>query len=137
MKMSPRLFYTAAFLMLAMVVAILISSCSGAGPHAVKDAIKRDTIDSVETKENGSHFIWMTHDDVGVYCTMNNDLYQKALTVVNDKKHDPYVIMHYISSNLGSEENKNFFQDPLGVQGCKHDAATVYVITSLEAVSDQ
>ena len=124
-------------LFLIIVLASLLAGCGGAGAHAVKDATMRDTIFSVEKKENGSNFVWMVHDDVGVYCTMNDDLYQKALKIINDKSHPADVIVHYISNNLGTEENKNFFQDPLGVTGCQHGKATVYIITSIDSVSAQ
>src|SRR5689334_10453345 len=116
---------------------LVLSGCAGAGPHAVRDATLRDTIFSIETKENGSHFIWMRYDDVGVYCTMDSTLFNKAVEIFNEKSHQPEVFIKYISSNLGSDENKNFFQDPLGTQGCKHDAATVYVITSIQAVNGE
>lgn len=119
------------FFILVVLFSSVITSCSGAGPHAVRDATLRDTVFSVETKENGSHFVWMVHDDVGVYCTMNDVLFKKVTDIFYDKTHPADVFIKYISSNLGSDENKNFFQDPLGISGCKHEKATVYVITEV------
>ena len=125
------------FMFLSILLSALIVGCSGAGANAVKNATARDTIFSIETKENGSHFIWLTHDDVGVYCTMDDKTFQKAVSIFMDKTHSPEVLLGYISNNLGTEENKTFFQDPLGVYGCKHDKATIYIITSVISVNAQ
>lgn len=122
-------------LLLALI--FLLGACAGAGPHAVKDATVRDTIYAIETKENGSHFLWMRYDDVGVYCTMDTALFNKAVAIFDDKTREPVVFIKYISSNLGSEENKNFFQDPLGIAGCKHSEATVYVITDIQSANGE
>lgn len=120
--------------LLVIVLLGLLAGC-GAGPHAVKDATLRDVIFSIETKENGSHFLWMVHDDVGVYCTMNAALFAKAEAIFSDKSHQPEVFIKYISANVGSDENKSFFQDPLNITGCVHDKSTVYVMTDVEPVS--
>lgn len=123
-------------LLLFFISVLLLAGC-GAGPNAVKDATLRDTIFSIETKENGSHFLWMVHDDVGTYCTMNAALFAKAEAIFDDKAHQPDVFLKYISANVGSNENKSFFQDPLNIQGCVHDKATVYVITDITAVNGE
>lgn len=120
---------------LVFLLLIILAGC-GAGPHAVKDATLRDVIYAVETKENGSHFVWMRYDDVGTYCTMNVDLFNKAVEIFNDKTREPQVFIKYISANIGSAEAKGFFQDPLGVSGCVHDKATVYVIISIEPANE-
>lgn len=118
-----------------LITIALLASCAGAGPHAVRDAIARDTIFAIETKQNGSHFIWLRYDDVGVYCTMNTELFDKAVSIFKDEAKPPEVFISYISANLGTEENKNFFQDPFGVQGCVHDKATIYIITDVQPLS--
>lgn len=118
------------------VVGILGLAACGPGPHAVQDGALRDTIFAIETKQNGSHFVWMMHDDVGVYCTMDNALFGKAEAIFNDKSHTPEVIINYISANLGSAENPGLLQNPLGNEGCSHDEAVVYVMTAITPVNE-
>lgn len=121
-------------LVLLTVLLFALAAC-GAGPHAVRSGLLRDTIFAVEEKQNGSYFLWMTHDDVGTYCTMDAALYYEAKKIFIDKTHAPEVLLTYISSNVGTDENPDVFHNPLGTQGCVHDAATVYVIKSIEAVN--
>lgn len=115
-------------------VLLVLSGCSGEGAHAVRDGRVRDTIYATETKANGSNFIWMTHDDVGVYCTMDKALYDKANAIFNDGTKVPLVWVDYISANRGSAERPAFLSDPLSLSGCSHTEATVYVFTGIERI---
>lgn len=78
----------------------------------------------------------MTHDDVGVYCTMDATLFQKANSIFLDPNNQPEVFMDYKSRNVGSEEQPDMLHDPIGLQGCSHSDATVYVFTSVVPLSD-
>ncbi len=118
---------------LIVVLALVVAGC-GAGPHAVQDGALRDTIFAIETKQNGSHFVWMTHDDAGVYCTMDDELFAKAAAIFNNKAAAPEVILNYISANVGSEENPDLLQSRFGTAGCSHDEAVVYVMTNITPV---
>lgn len=109
----------------ALILTALLAAC-GAGPHAVQNGSLRDTIFAVETKENGSHFVWMTHDDAGVYCTMDDELFAKAAAIFNNRAAAPEVILNYISANVGSAENPDLLQSRFGTAGCSHDDAVVY-----------
>ena len=116
------------------VLVFLLAAC-GAGPHAVQDGKLRDVIFAIETKQNGSHFIWMRYDDVGTYCTMNDALFSEIEAIFNDKTRTPEIILQYTSLNVGEQENPSFLADPIGIQGCKHNKATVYIIESIEVVN--
>lgn len=118
---------------LMVVLALLVAAC-GPGAHAVQDGALRDTIFAIETKQNGSHFVWMTHDDAGVYCTMNDELFAKAAAIFNDRGNPPEVILNYISANVGSAENPDLLQSQFGTAGCSHDEAVVYVMTGISAI---
>lgn len=120
---------------LLLVVVLVVGAC-GAGPHAVQEGALRDTIFAVETKQNGSYFVWMTHDDAGVYCTMDSELFAKAEAIFNDKSKSPEVFLKYISANVGSAENPDLLQSRFGTAGCSHEQAVVYVMTDISAVSE-
>lgn len=125
---------TIAILSLVFLVAlsiIMLAGC-GAGPHAVLHGKLRDTIFAVEPKVNGSFLVWMRFDDVGVYCTMNEQLIAEINEIFEDEDHEPYIFMVYSSLNVGSQENPAL--DIFSTQGCKHDAATIYVIESVTRI---
>jgi len=120
---------------LLLVVVLMVGAC-GAGPHSVQDGALRDTIFAIETKKNGSHFVWMTHDDAGVYCTMDDALFAKAAAIFNNKGAVPEVILKYISANVGTAENPDLFQSQFGTAGCSHDEAVVYVMTDISPITE-
>ncbi len=55
------------------VLLMLLSAC-GAGPKAIVEGTLRDTVFAVEPRANNTISVWMTHDDVGVYCTTDTEL---------------------------------------------------------------
>lgn len=120
---------------LLLLMSFAVGAC-GAGAHAVQDGALRDTIFAIETKQNGSHFVWMTHDDAGVYCTMNDELFAKAEAIFNNRGSSPEVILNYISANVGSAENPDLLQSNFGTAGCSHDEAVVYVMTGITAITE-
>lgn len=117
---------------LFIIVLTLLAGC-GAGAHAVRQGQLRDTIFSIEPKQNGSYFLWMTHDDVGVYCTLDANLFAKAKKIFEDPTRSPEVFLTYGSLNVGTPENPTI--NPGNTQGCQYEGATIYVISDVQAVS--
>lgn len=82
-----------------LIVALLITGC--AGVQAIKGkATLRDTIFSVEPRNNGVTVMWMTHDDVGAYCTTKPEVAAKMNYFLNKGGE---VLVDYKSLNVGDE----------------------------------
>jgi hypothetical protein len=79
----------------------LLSAC-GAGPKAIVEGTLRDTLFAVEPRANNTISVWMTHDDVGVYCTTDTELGDKALSFLRST--NPTVIITYRSVNNDDPE---------------------------------
>jgi hypothetical protein len=126
--MKSKLFLFAVILVLA---TILLSGC-GAGAYAITRAELRDWIFNVEPRNNGSMTVWMRHDDVGAYCTLNSDLQEKINGIWNSP--DVYVYLTYRSvNNNDAEYNWTGTGD-----GCAADRATTrYKILGIERVADR
>ncbi len=86
------------------VICLAILALSGcAGAQAIKGkATLRDTIFSVEPRNNGVTVMWMTHDDVGAYCTTRPEIAAKMKHFLNDKNRQE-VLVDYKSLNVGDE----------------------------------
>ncbi len=87
--------------------AFVLAACGSSGiqgPGAITDAYLRDTIFSVEPRVNGSTTMWMTHDDVGYYCTTDKTLGQQILAMIKDPGQPVEVIVEYRSVNIGDAE---------------------------------
>jgi hypothetical protein len=83
------------------ILLLLLSAC-GAGPKAIVEGTLRDTIFAVEPRANNTISVWMTHDDVGVYCTTDAELGEKALSFLRST--NPDVIITYRSVNNDDPE---------------------------------
>lgn len=83
-------------------ILLLILSACGAGPKAIVEGTLRDTLFAVEPRANNTISVWMTHDDVGVYCTTDTELGEKALLFLRST--NPDVIITYRSVNNDDPE---------------------------------
>lgn len=116
-------------LIVFMMVIVMLAGCEGA--KAIREGRLRDTLFSIERHANGAASIWVTHDDVGVYCTLDQAIVAKAEQIFTSA--NPEVIITYGSVNAGSSESGNVLA-PL--QGCAYmddKTLTVYRIINLEA----
>ncbi len=84
-----------------MLLILTVLSACGAGPKAIVEGTLRDTIFAVEPRANNTISVWMTHDDVGVYCTTDAELGEKALSYLRT---NPDVIITYRSVNNDDPE---------------------------------
>lgn len=121
-------------LFIVLVAMFALSAC-GAGAKAITEGTLQDTIFSVEPRVNGSYSVWMTHDDVGVYCTVDKALGDKALTIV--KSDNPKAIITYRSVN-NSDPEYAWLGDTTG-GGCATERGgsakpTVYKLLSITQV---
>lgn len=121
--------YRSVIPILALLFLAILTAC-GPGPHAVMNGTLRDTIFSVEPRANGSTSIWMTHDDVGVYCTLNQELASKALLILSSP--DNEVILRYASINAGDPESNILLTNGCATEERKQ--VTVYKIISITSV---
>lgn len=128
--------YALILVLVAIVIVVCLSLVGGLGQQAVKGGELSDTIFSTEPRANGTYSMWMVHDSVGVYCTLNQQLYEKAHDLFLEGKK---VLMHYDSVSWNDPENGLF---GLFGTGCSHEtttntSATVYRITAVEAATAQ
>lgn len=119
--------------LLVVFLAVLLASC-GPGPYAIERATLRDTIFSIEPRSNGTTTLWMTHDDVGAYCTRDSALVAQANALLAQPAPYNEVLVTYRSINNSDSEWQWF-----GVgEGCARDSTTtIYRIISLTAVNTQ
>jgi hypothetical protein len=88
-------------------VLIVLSFAAGllvacAGVQAIKGkATLRDTIFSVEPRNNGVTVMWMTHDDVGAYCTTKPEIAAKMVDFLSN--YNGEVLVDYKSLNVGDD----------------------------------
>lgn len=85
---------------IALLLVVLLSAC--AGQHAITDAYMRDTIFSIEPRLNGTATIWMTHDDVGSYCSRDATIIAKAHAIFAST--NPETVVEYRSVNTNDPE---------------------------------
>ena len=91
------------FALVAVVILILAIVAGCAGPQAIRGkATLRDTIFSVEPRNNGVTVMWMTHDDVGAYCTTKPEIAEKMQKYLDGSEHVE-VLVDYKSLNVGDE----------------------------------
>lgn len=91
-------------LLFVALCALLMSAC-GAGQQAIvtsNPGEAHDTIFSVEPRLNGTLTIWLTHDDVGAYCTLDTNLKLKIQQLWDTEQYE--VILSYVSINAGDAE---------------------------------
>jgi len=113
-------------ILILVVMATLVTACQGQG-HILNGKL-RDTIFSVEQRKSGALVMWMTHDDVGNYCTLDPALGQKALQAFN---RGGSVIVTYSSVTTGSAEAPWFGET------CNTDGRTTnYVIKDIQPTED-
>lgn len=129
--MMRRAFWVIVFLLL------FLGGCVGKGAHAVEQGEIRNIIYSIESKVDGTYFVWMTNDDVGAYCTMDKAIYDQAKSILEDETRIPKVFLGYESLNRGTKERPATLSNAFGTEGCSHSEATVYVITYIRRVNDE
>jgi hypothetical protein len=115
------------------VFGLLLSSC-GAGAKAITEGTLRDTIFSVEPRVNGTVSVWFTHDDVGVYCTYDKTLGDKALELL--KSPSAEVIATYRSVNNTDPEYGAFLDVSKGCgdNSGKNNSTVVYKLLSITSI---
>jgi hypothetical protein len=109
-------------------VALLVG-CQGV--QAITDATARDTIFSVEKRANGAYVMWLTHDDVGTYCTGDPALGQKEMDIM---KSGQDALIEYRTLNTSDKENGILFG--IGEGQCNTDRKsgnnTNYLVMKVE-----
>lgn len=123
--------YALILVLVIVVIIVILAMVGGLGHQAIHDGLLRDTVFSTEPRVNGTYSMWMTHDDVGVYCTLSQDIYNKARAAMVAGKQ---VLVHFESVNWNDSENGLF---GLFGTGCSHEttsntSATVYRITGID-----
>lgn len=127
--------------LLVTVLFVLLLTACGPGAKAITSGnpgVLRDTIFSVEPRLNGTTTVWMTHDDLGSYCTKDASLSKLAQDIINDKTKPAEVILQYASINAGDSEGGGVLGD-ITSSGCAADRSTgngnvVYKIVSIVSV---
>lgn len=112
------------------ILVLILAACTG--PQAVVNATLRDTIFGIEQRASGTTMIWMTHDDVAIYCITDPVLANTANSIFRSS--NPEVFLSYRSLNT-SDPQWNI----LGISGCQHnqgssDNTLVYVVTGITPV---
>lgn len=87
---------------LLVLVLLVITAACGAGPKAITQGTLRDTLFAVEPRANNTVSVWMTHDDVGVYCTTDKVLGDRALEFLRSS--NPEVVITFRSVNNSDAE---------------------------------
>lgn len=86
----------------AVLIVVIVALTGCAGPQAIRGkATLRDTIYSVEPRNNGVTVMWMTHDDVGAYCTTKPEIAAKMKDYLEGGVGE--VLVDYKSLNIGDE----------------------------------
>lgn len=114
---------------LILLLALMLAGCQG--PKAIVNATLRDTIFSVEPRANGATSIWMTHDDVGTYCTFDTKLAADALAIL--KSANPEVIITYRSIN--SNDPEWAWLGDMNGNGCPQESgqqSTIYKLLTIQ-----
>lgn len=116
-------------LLVALFAVSILSACKG--NQAITDATARDTIFSVEHRNNGAVVMWLTHDDVGTYCTVDKGLGETAFEIM---KSGQDALVSYRTLNASDKENGALFGMFEG--GCNTDNKsgnnTNYLVTKIE-----
>lgn len=86
----------------AVAVLVFVLAACGAGPQAITQAFARDQLFSIEPRVNGTATLWLMHDDVGSYCTLNQDIIAKAQQVLASENTE--VVIEYRSLNNDDPE---------------------------------
>ena len=122
----------AIWIVLVSLVAVSILSGCGAGIQAITDATARDTIFSVEQRNNGAVVMWLTHDDVGTYCTIDKNIGETAFDLMKSG-HDALISYRTLNGN----DKENGALGGLFQGACNTDRSsgnnTNYLVTKIEA----
>ena len=124
--------------MLILVLGILltVAACSPAGNISKRNpGMLRDTIFSVEPRNNGSYIIWMTHDDVAAYCTTDKALGDTAIQAINSRT--GLVVMEYRNRETGDKESWAVNQGGCAVESSGDATSTtpIFKILSIRILS--
>lgn len=84
---------TKLFLLIAVVV-LLLTACTS---YRTAKGNVRDTIYSVEVTHNGSYKVYMTHDDVAVFCTYDKVVGERAWDILNNWKGEALLTFRSVS----------------------------------------
>lgn len=85
-------------ILILVLVSLLMSGCYA---NAVRTGTLRDTLFSVEETNDGAWRVFMTHDDVAGYCTLDSELGQEAHNLLLE--HDGEVMVEFTSIKLTDE----------------------------------
>lgn len=81
--------------LLVLTLLFILSAC---GRARVEEAQARDTLFSVERSVSGTYGVFLTHDDSVVYCTANEKLGKKAISLLQE--HSGEVVITFSSKEL-------------------------------------
>lgn len=117
-------------IMLLAILIFILSACTG--PQAVVNATLRDTIFGIEQRASGTTMVWMTHDDIGVYCITDPVIANTANAIFRNSNTE--VFLNYRSLNTNDPQ-----WNILGLSGCQHSQGSknntlVYVVTGITPV---
>lgn len=119
-------------LLLIAVLLLLVLAACGPGAHAIREGTLRDTVFSIEPRQNGTTSIWFTHDDVGAYCTRDGEIVATAQLAIRSTNSE--VIATYRSINNNDPEYGGLLN---AFGGCANDkGTTIYLLLSLRRVGD-
>jgi len=125
-------------LILVFLILLTTAACSPAGNINKRNpGILRDTIFSVEPRNNGSYIIWMQHDDVAAYCTTDKALGDQAIEAINSRT--GLIIMEYRNREVGDKENGAVNQGGCAVESSGDATSTtpIFKILSIKILSEQ
>ena len=125
-------------MLMVAVVVLLLAACSPAGNISKRNpGMLRDTIFSVEPRNNGSYIIWMTHDDVAAYCTTDKALGDTAIQAINSRT--GLVVMEYRNRETGDKESWAVNQGGCAVESSGDATSTtpIFKILSIRILSEE
>lgn len=109
---------------------MFMASACGSGNVITKSkqGTARDTIFSVEPRANGATVMWLTHDDIATYCTIDPAIAKQMDNLLLE--HNGDVIVRYSTINFSdSSLDKN-------LSACSTDSISItnYIVWSITAV---
>jgi hypothetical protein len=119
---------------IALLALIVLALAGCQGPQAITDAALRDTIFSIENRANGAAVMWMTHDDVGTYCTLDKGLAQKAYEIMTSGKD---ALVKYRTLNANDKENGALGGMFQGACNTERSTNTNYLVTDIQLAPDK
>lgn len=95
-----RYYQTFRLALLLLTTASLLVACptERIQPSFTSAGVTRDTIFSVEERGLGAVMVWVTHSDRDGYCFTNNELAQRARTLV--REHNGEVLIEYRAAGV-------------------------------------